>query len=443
MVLEGEQSNELEVVGDLRPLVAGRSILATRWTMIGQTIRERTEVVDLATGNRTPLLQNAGSAQLIAGNYVVARRNQSSMIAARLDLDALQIIGEPITVWSGDGVASPFFISASGTLAMTTKPSNVSGRRLAWIDEHGQPQPIDAPPRAYGSIQVSPDGGRVATNLESALDAELPTDLWIQDLSRRTFGKLPTQGASWQFLWSADGQRLTYATVSPNEFTLWERRADGSGEAVKLLSSQSAQVMLAPSAWSPDGKVLAVVQQSMTGNSEDVLMLEQEAGSAHWKATPYLNSTDSEHAPRFSPDGKWVLFCSVASGRHELYAQRFTGATSGPQDAAAGRVQVSTTGHGGACWWSPDGKEIRYIDGDSQVISVQVQTEPGFSVSLPKALYSLKELKTRAAAWGPDGRLMAVLEGANERPSKIDLVVNFADELRAKLATGATPSSPR
>jgi Tol biopolymer transport system component len=193
------------------------------------------------------------------------------------------------------------------------------------------------------------------------------------------------------------------------------------------------QLLVMPSAWSPDGKILAIVQQDLKVNRSDVLMLEQEAGGEAWKATPYLNSPADEHALRFSPDGKWVVFCSVESGRHELYVQRFTGPGSGAQDAASGRVQISTNGHDGAAWWSPDGKEIRYIDGDKQVVSVEVKTEPTFSVSLPKVLYSLKELKTRNFSWSPDGRQMVILQGENELANRIDLVVNFAEELRAKM----------
>lgn len=435
VVLDEGQSKEVDNWSDIHPLVAGKSILACRWALIGQTIKERTEVIDLSTGTRTPLLQNASAGQLVAGGYIVARRDQNSLVAAPLDLNTLQTIGEPVAVWSGGTMNNSFFVSANGTLAMTIKSNDITGRRLVRLDEQGQPQPVGAPPRAYGSIQVSPDGGRVVTALESANDTELPADLWIQDLSRRMLSKVPTSGPSWEFVWSADGQRLAYATVTPDEFSIWERRADGSGEAMKLHSSKSARVMLTPSAWSPDGKVLAILQQDMSTGSEDMLMLERETGGTAWKATPYLNSPASEHALRFSPDGKWVLYCSVESGRHELYAQRFTGATSGPQDAAAGRVQISTNGHDGTSWWSPDGTEIRFIDGDRQVMSVQVQTEPKFSVSPPKMLYSLKELKIRSWAWCPDGRLMAVLEGEGERPDKIDLLVNFADELHAKLAT--------
>jgi hypothetical protein len=48
-------------------------------------------------------------------------------------------------------------------------------------------------------------------------------------------------------------------------------------------------------------------------------------------------------------------------------------------------------------------------------------------------LYSIKDLKTRSSSWSPDGRLMVILEGENERANKIDLVVNFLEELRAKM----------
>ncbi len=49
-------------------------------------------------------------------------------------------------------------------------------------------------------------------------------------------------------------------------------------------------------------------------------------------------------------------------------------------------MQISTNGHDGSSWCNTDEKEIRYIDGDRQVMSVHVQTELKVSVSLPKML---------------------------------------------------------
>jgi hypothetical protein len=67
-------------------------------------------------------------------------------------------------------------------------------------------------------------------------------------------------------------------------------------------------------------------------------------------------------------------------------------------------------------------------------MSVQVKLEPTFTASEPKVLYSIKELKTRSSTFAPDGKLMVVLQGEGERTTrKVDLIVNFVDELRAKM----------
>jgi Tol biopolymer transport system component len=293
------------------------------------------------------------------------------------------------------------------------------------------------PTRGFSEIAVSPDGSRVLANVEVSNPDDLTSELWVQDLTRRTSMRIPIQGFAQGLMWNTSGQRVVHGSYAKDEFAIVERPASGSGEPVKMFASPLAdQKFLLPSAWSPDGKMLAIVQSDMKVNKSDVLMLEQGAGAdgnATWKATPYLNSPDDEHALRFSPDGKWVLFCSVQSGRHELYMQRFTGAGAGVEDGKAGRVQVSTNGHDGSAWWSPDGKEIRFVDGDKQVVSVEVRTEPTLSVSMPKPLYSFKELKTTSFTWGPDGRLMVILQGESELATRIDLVVNFAEEMRAKM----------
>jgi Tol biopolymer transport system component len=344
-----------------------------------------------------------------------------------------------VRVWSGNTI-NQVRLSASGTLALSTRASDFSNRRLAWLDDKGQPQPLSVPTRAFSEIAVAPDGSRVLANVEISNPDDLTSELWVQDLTRRTSMRIPIQGFAQGLMWNPSGQRVVHGSYAKDEFAIVERPASGSGEPVKMFTSPIAeQKFLMPSAWSPDGKLLAIVQQDMKVNKGDVLMLEQEAGGgggagkATWKATPYLNSPDDEHALRFSPDGKWVLFCSVQSGRHELYMQRFTGAGSGAEDTKAGRVQVSTNGHEGAAWWSPDGTEIRFVDADRQVVSVEVKTEPTLSVSLPKPLYSLKDLKTTSFTWGPDGRLMVILQAESELASRIDLVINFAEEISARL----------
>ncbi len=268
--------------------------------------------------------------------------------------------------------------------------------------------------------------------IDSPVQSDLASDLWVQDLARKTFTRIPIQGAVIGMVWSPDGQRVVHGLVSDGGFSLWERRSDGSGEPVKLYSGPDSRTLLWPANWTPDGKTLAFVQVDMATDKSHGFVLRQEAGSKQWAATQYLKSPTSEDLLGFSPDGKWALIGSAQTGRRELYVQRFTG--DGDADARGGRVSVSTGG-GNLSWWSPDGgKEIRYVDADNQVMSVQVKFEPTFSATEPKLLYSIKDLKIRGSTFAPDGRMMVVLQGASEQTTKtVGLVVNFLEELRTKV----------
>lgn len=434
-----ERSEGIEGWSDFVPLVAGKTMLATHFSIASEKIKINTEAIDLASGKRTTALADSGGARIVTDArrgetlLVASRADQTGLVAVRFDADSLRTLGDPVTVWSGNAV-NQYCLSANGTLALSTRPNDFSDRRLALLDEKGLPQPIPGPTRAFSEIVVSPDGGRVLANLEVVTPDELSTELWVQDLERRTSTRIPIQGFAMGLLWSNNGQRIVHGSFAKEEFSITERPAGGPGDTVKMFTTPLAlaqQSYVQPSAWSPDGKSLAIVRTDMKVNSSDVLMLHRESGSETWKATPYMDSPADEHALKFSPDGKRVLFCSVDSGRHELYVQPFTGV--GSADAAAGRVRVSTNGHDGQGWWSPDGTEIRFIDADRQVVSVEVKSEPAISVSMPKVLYSIKELKIRNFAWMPDGRLMVILQGENELASRIDLVINFADEMRARM----------
>ncbi len=65
VVLHEDLPKGIENWGELRPLVAGKSILATRWSLVGQTVKFATEVIDLASGKRSPVLPSAGAAQYV------------------------------------------------------------------------------------------------------------------------------------------------------------------------------------------------------------------------------------------------------------------------------------------------------------------------------------------------------------------------------------------
>ncbi len=80
--------------------------------------------------------------------------------------------------------------------------------------------------------------------------------------------------------------------------------------------------------------------------------------------TPFV-----EWVAQFSPDGRFVAYCSNESGQYEVQVQPF------PE--GRGKWQVSTSG-GGQPRWSKDGKELFYVEGD-MLIAVAVRTTPSFS----------------------------------------------------------------
>jgi hypothetical protein len=438
VVLRDDLPKGIESWAEFRPLEAGKSVLGTRWSFVGQKVKMSTEVIDLASGKRTVLLPDAGMARYIMdgglGYLIAARGSLDSVIATRFDLAAMKTVGDPVTIWSNSPLRN-FDVSNSGTLVIDARSTDVSDRQLAWLDEKGEAQSIPGMVREYANIAVSPDGGRVAARLETPDAADLETELWVQDIGRRTSIRIPLKGALLQAIWSRDGERLVYGLAADGEFGIWERRSDGSGEAVRIYKSPDTRTLVVPTAFSPDGKTIAIVVVDLSKDNADVFVLQQDETTKAWAAKPYLQTPASEELAAFSPDGKWALLSSAQSGRAELYLQRFSG--DGEADGRSGRVQVSGGGVSRQpVWWGKDGSEIRYVDLDNQMMSVQVKTEPTLSVGEPKVQFSVKNIKWVAMGFAADGRQMAIMQGEAERTTrKIDVVVNFLSEMREKMRT--------
>ncbi len=133
-VFRDEDATGFGRLGEIRPLVPGQSILASRGRIVRGEGKIWVEIVDLASGKRTTLLENAERAQYLPTGHIIARRNRDTLIAARFDLASQKMIGEPVTIWNGK-LGGSFFVSPAGALAMLMQPADITGRTLAWIDE--------------------------------------------------------------------------------------------------------------------------------------------------------------------------------------------------------------------------------------------------------------------------------------------------------------------
>jgi eukaryotic-like serine/threonine-protein kinase len=95
--------------------------------------------------------------------------------------------------------------------------------------------------------------------------------------------------------------------------------------------------------------------------------------------TPLVRGSFAAFDPRFSPDGRWVAYTSVETGREEIYVVPFP--------LRPGKWQVSTNG-GRKAQWRGDGRELYFLTPDNMMTAVEVDgSGPSFSVGAAHPLF--------------------------------------------------------
>src|SRR5262249_19726739 len=148
--------------------------------------------------------------------------------------------------------ASQFAVSASGTLAYLPAAAG-SVTSVVWRSREGAETPVPAPPHAFATPRISPDGTRLALH---AIDQD--NDIWIwhtagETLTRLTFDKTTESSP----LWTRDGKRVIYTSNKNGVPNLFWKPADGTGQAEPLLQkAPDSNGALVSNSVTPDGKYL-------------------------------------------------------------------------------------------------------------------------------------------------------------------------------------------
>jgi eukaryotic-like serine/threonine-protein kinase len=252
--------------------------------------------------------------------------------------------------------------------------------------------------------------------------------IWIWDRVRETMTHLTFDEGTDNVtpLWTPDGKRIVYISSRENVLfgDLYWKASDGTGEAEKLASSPGRG--LYPWSWSKDGKTLAL-SENIYPLPDDIGMLSMEGDRGR---KPLLQEKYSESHPQISPDGRWMAYASNESGKSEVYVRPFP-------DVNKGKWPVSTSG-GDYPLWSPDGRELFYHGGDA-AMAVRVETDPEFKPEKPTVLFRgtySRDGGSPMPCWdiSPDGkRFLMIKEAASEAPRKINIVVNWFEELKQRV----------
>ena len=352
-------------------LPGGRAVLFTIISAAGGLDAAQIAVLDLATGTVRTLLRGGTHARYVPSGHLVyaaaGRLHAVPFNLAHLAVEGPSVPVVPQVVTTTHGGAD-FDIASNGTMVYTDAAGGGSAgtRFLTWVDRQGREQLLDAPPRAYTQVQLSPDGNRVATYI-----TEQELDLWIWDIPHSTLTRLTSEPGPDLFpLWMPDGRRIVYSAQQSGIPNLFWRPADGSGPPERLTQNSTEQQ---PTGIAPDG-TRVIFHQSTATNGTDLMMLTLASRTV----TPLLSTPFNETQGVISPDGRWLAYTSNSSGRSEVYVRPFP-------DVGTSQSQVSVAG-GSEPLWAHDGRELFYVAPNSSVMAVSVAKGNVWNAGTPQKI---------------------------------------------------------
>jgi serine/threonine-protein kinase len=399
-------------------LPGSRSILFTVTSLTGGLNAASVAVLDVASGTWKTLIRNASQARYLPSGHLVYVSG-GALWAVAFDLKRLEPFGTPAVVVPEvvtlpTGVAE-FDIARDGTLAYVSR-GGAGPRTLVWVDRAGREEPIAAPPRPYSRVRVSPDGTRIALEIDDE-----DQDIFVWHVSRQTLTRVTTDpGLDESPEWTADGQRLIFTSQAGGVLgSLFSQAADGTGAAERLTEGRFIQ---RPTAVLPDGRHLVFSES----DALKLLALDQSRA-----VRTLVDRTPGDGA--VSPDGRWLAYAGVDSGSPQVYVSPFT-------NPETGRTQVSVSG-GNQPRWAPNGRDLFFTGLDGTLMRVTVAAGPTFTPSAPtrvleRVYFNGFGLLSREGSFdvAPDGRFLmlkpADTPGRPAEPPTVIVVKNWMEDVK-------------
>ena len=347
----------------------------------------------------------------------------STLMARHLDLRRWRWVGDPFPVAErvlvrGSGQAN-FSASQNGVLVVMGGGSSERSE-LIWTDRTGRRLGREGPPAGYRDLALSPDGARLAYG---AMDLKAGTqDLWVRDLKRGVASRL-TFGESSEIwpVWSPDGTRIAYASDATGTYSLMTKLADGTGLEDTLFAPR---YNAGPTDWSRDGRT--ILMAAYPGGNPDIWALSTEPGR---HAREVLGTNFAETNGCLSPDGRWLAYTSVESGRPEVYVRAYPG--------PGGKWQVSVGG-GNAPQWRGDGRELFYRgENGASLVAVPVTAAGAFEAGTPQRLFDATLARSdisrnRYVATADGQRFLLNLPTESRSVDVFNVALNWTAELARK-----------
>ena len=415
-------------------LPGGKAVLVTVTTSDTSSFDDaRVAVFSPSTGQKKVLVEGGTHPRYSPSGHLLYAHD-GKIFAVRFDPARLEVQGQPFTAVDGvlmsrnSGLAN-FDVSASGDLAYIPGICEGGARTLVWVDRNGKVEPVPLAAKSFLHPRLSPDGHSLAIEVEGPNH-----DLYVYDFDRGVLANITTDGVSHWPVWSPDGRQLAYRSGPMAKWRLWRVPADRSRPPQQLSAtgfSQSAE------SWSPDGRVIAYTAAAL-GVAPRIMVVRLDGDH---QGEAFAKGTAPEGSPKFSPDGRWLAYCSNESGKPQVYVQAFPG--PGP------KLQISNDG-GTDPVWKRTGGELFYRNGDS-MMGAAVSTAPTFTAGRPRELWKGRYSHGMSSSCGPPGatssnydvsadgkRFLMIKDDDQDKATSREIVVvqGWADEVR-RLSTNA------
>jgi serine/threonine-protein kinase len=390
--------------------------------------QSRIESLWLDSGERKVLVEDAADPRLTPSGYFIFVR-ASTLMAAPFDAEKVKLLGPAVTVAEGilqaknaasssdNSGAGQFQFSSSGQLLYASGgifPDPET--HTAWLDQAGKVKPVAALDRKpIISVRLSPDGKSFVyrTFCKKA-------EIWVYDTGRGT-SRILTQGGRAMFMsWTPDGGRITCAYSKAGVPNIFWVPTDGSGVLEPLIRSENT---LQAGSWSSDGRYFLYIEAHPT-QDKNIWVFDKDEK----KSVPLFASDYDESYPEFSPDGRYLAYCTDETGHMEVYVTTFP--------VPSRKILVSTEG-GVAPVWASNGQRLYYWSSDwNKLMAVEVTTDPTFIAGTPHYLF---DFPLRSASYlrpydiTRDGTRFLVVGREEVKPvegTRLILVQNWFEEVK-------------
>ncbi len=396
-------------------------------------------LLDLATDSVKTLIAEGVDARYVETGHLLFAHPTGGLFAVPFDLRRREVTGQPVRVldevslYRGDEVR--YAISRTGTLVygMGRFSGAIGAPRLLVVHLSGAVDTLPLAPRDFENLRWSPDGRRVAYTIEDGGRS----DVFVYDVEVGTTPRrLTSEGDNTEPVWSPDGTRIAFASTrdGTDGADLFVKSLDDAPE-VRLLARPGDQT---PRDWPEPGRLVFMddaVMRDGDAPSTSFWMIQPDSGAV---PQAYLQSEEFVDGITVAPRGGLAAY-EVLGRTSAIYVRTF------PEP---GRQMLVSEGDVSSPRWSPDGNTLYYwqLAGRTDTLfAARLEREPAFRVLSREVVHAGERLHGWSWDLHPDGdrfivpKPVAALTGPSTDPAapeRFFVVVNWFEEMRAKLGAG-------